>query len=133
MEYAQLKNFVINLQQEVKRAKQNPLNPDNIRLEKIKDIKSERERYKDLYVSESIKNKEYVNPQAHFEMHHNETRNLHSSATSKRPMTTISNGSTMRGGGFFLTQMNGSNASRPMSRAINGGAMASRRNIVIRQ
>ena len=48
------------MQSEIKRVKAKPLNPDNVRLEKIIELKDERERYKDLYVSESIKNKEFL-------------------------------------------------------------------------
>lgn len=59
MEYSQLRSFITSIQSEFKRLKQNPLNPDNIRVEKIKELMSERDRYKDLYVSESIKNKEF--------------------------------------------------------------------------
>ena len=100
------------MQSEIKRVKAKPLNPDNVRLEKIIELKDERERYKDLYVSESIKNKEFLAIQlggagSSIEQHGTyDNRNLHSSQTSKRPMTTISSGSTMRGG-FFVTQMGG--------------------------
>lgn len=38
--------------------KQSPLNPDLVRIEKIKEIIAERKKFKDLYILESIKNKE---------------------------------------------------------------------------
>ena len=51
--------FVKSLQSEIKSLKENPLNPDNVRQEGLKELLDERDRYKDLYVSESIKNKEF--------------------------------------------------------------------------
>ena len=71
------------------------MNPDNVRLEKIRELQEERERYKDLYIAESIKNKEF---NAYDNMT-TDNRNIHSSAGSQRPMTT---NSTMKGG-FFVT------------------------------
>lgn len=79
--------------------KQNPLNPDKIRLEKVKEIVAERDKFKDLYISESIKNKE-INAQ----MNTNDRYLI--SQTGKRPMTTVSSVSSLKntvGGGFFVT------------------------------
>jgi hypothetical protein len=56
-----MKAFIIKAQEDIKKFKANPLNPDNVRKERIKDLLSERDKYRDLYVSESIKNKEGQN------------------------------------------------------------------------
>lgn len=60
MDFESLKQLALNLQSEIKRIKSRPLNPDNIRLEKIEELKQDREKYKDLYMAESIKNREHL-------------------------------------------------------------------------
>jgi len=38
--------------------RENPLNPDKLKEEKVRELVAERDKYRDLYVSESIKNKD---------------------------------------------------------------------------
>lgn len=78
MEYESVKQLALKLQSEIKRIKAKPLNPDNVRLEKIKELQEDRDRLKDLYMAESIKNKDFNQP----EMMTSDVRNIHSSAGS---------------------------------------------------
>ncbi|CDW88015.1 inosine triphosphate pyrophosphatase-like [Stylonychia lemnae] len=126
LEYDQMKQLASKLQQEIKKIKAKPLNPDNIRIEKIKELQEERERLKDLYMAESIKNRESQNQATDVMSTSGDNRPSHTASASQRPMTTVSQGSTIRGG-FFVTQMGNS---RPNSRFNQG---APRRNIIIKQ
>lgn len=108
LDYNQAKEFIINAQQALKKIKQNPLNPNLIKKEKIKELIDERERFKNLYVSESIKNKDF-NEAAGGGATIMSQRLLNSAAggrsNSNRPMTTVSSMSSLRGGGIFMTQL----------------------------
>ena len=93
-----MKLLATRLQQEIKKIKSKPLNPDNIRVEKIKELQEERERLKDLYMAESIKNRE-SQQQQNFAgdimintgiIGATENRQIHTSSGSQRPMTTVS-------------------------------------------